>query len=128
MRLFKLIISVAFITTLGVLYVHQQVELVKLSYAIENKAKRLKVILDCKEALGYNIDNLEAPSRLESILLARKIDVAFPKRVNVVKAARYASGPKGSGYFKEIGPEKRLNIFGFFDFLNPRAEAQAKEK
>ena len=55
MRLFKSIIPISFVTALALLYVHQQVELVKLSYAIEYKEKKVKDMLDRKGGLGYNI-------------------------------------------------------------------------
>lgn len=128
MRLFKFLTSVFFVTALGLLYVHQQVELVKLSYAIECKEKRLKDVLDHKEALGYNIDNLEAPSRLEGMLLAQKIEIAFPKKAQVVKIAKLTTAFNDTARIRSVGVEKKPDILGFFDFLNPRAEAQAKEK
>ena len=62
MKLFRTIASVAVITLVALVYVHQQVELVKLSYSIETKEKKLRVMLDRKERLDYNINNLEAPS------------------------------------------------------------------
>ena len=68
MRPFKSLIMISFLTLVALIYVHQQVELLKLSYAIDYKEKKLKDILDRKEVLGYNISNLEDPSRLEGIL------------------------------------------------------------
>ena len=59
---------IGFITLVALVYVHQQIELIKLSYAIECKEKKLKEILDHNEGLGYNIENLEDPARLEQIL------------------------------------------------------------
>ena len=45
-------------------------------------------MLDHKERLDYNINNLEDPSRLEKILMSKNIDVAFPGKYNVVKVAK----------------------------------------
>lgn len=130
MRLIRNVSSIAFITAVALLYVHQQVELVKVSYVIECKEKQLKDMLDRSEALGYNISNLEAPSRMEGILLAKNIDIGFPNRAHIVKAAR--TGPKllneerirTSGF----GIEKRVNVAGFFDFISQSKEAHAKER
>lgn len=126
MRFTKTIISVSCVTALALLYVHQQVELVKLSYTIEQREKTLKSMLDHNESLGYNIDNLEAPSRLEQVLIAKKIDVSFPKRSHVVKVARLSAPIKGIS--ASPPPQKGLGIWGLFEFISPAREAQAKEK
>ena len=84
MRLLKSIASIAVVTLVALVYVHQQVELVKLSYSIETREKKLKVLLDHKERLDYNINDLESPARLEKILMSKNIDVAFPGKYHVV--------------------------------------------
>lgn len=115
------------ITLVALLYVHQQVELVKLSYAIEYKEKKLKDMLDHNEGLGYNIDNLEAPSRLEQVLLSKRVDITFPKQRNVVRASNLPYG-RNENSFRPIGVAKKPDIFGIFDFFSSAAEAQAKEQ
>ncbi|MFA4981231.1 MAG: hypothetical protein WC592_02000 [Candidatus Omnitrophota bacterium] len=123
----RLVLLLAFITVLSLVYVHQQVEAVKLSYAIESKEKKLKDMLDHNESLGYNIDNLESPSRLEKILLAHNIEIVYPKRKNVVRMARLT--PKAEAERRvRLGVEKGANILSAFDFFVGRAEAHAKEK
>lgn len=123
MRLFKSIIPISFVTALALLYVHQQVELVKLSYTIEYKEKKVKDMLDRKGGLGYNINNLESPSRLENALSARNIDVSIPKRNHVV-VVRALQNKTGHGFNAALS-EKRLNILGILNFFSPRAEAQS---
>jgi hypothetical protein len=108
--------------------VHQQVELVKLSYDIESKERIVKDMLDRNGRLGYNIGNLEAPSRLEGALIARKIDVAFPKKGNVVTVARRSSGQRNEMVLRSSGIEKRALAVGLIDFFTQSREAQAREK
>jgi hypothetical protein len=100
---------------------------VKLSYAIDSKEKNLEDILDRKENLEYNIEGLEAPSRLEKALLSRNIDITLPRRSQIVKVAQMPSNAKTRSY-KTIGLERKTNIFGIFQFFGLRAEAQAKER
>ena len=126
MRLFKSIASIMAVTLVALVYVHQQVELVKLSYSIETKEKNLKVLLDHKDRLDYTINNLEAPSRLEKILISKNIDVAFPGRYNVVKVAKAAPG-SSEERLRASGIDRKFNMFGIVDFLSPRAEAQVRE-
>lgn len=128
MRLFRTVLFVVFVTLAALIYVHQQVELVKLSYAIECKEKKLKDVLDRRESLGYNIDNLESPFRLEQVLLSRKIEVGFPRRGHIVGQAQLASGARHEDRMRAVFADKKMNFLGFLDFFNPRAEAQAKEK
>ena len=127
MRLFRSIASIAVLTLVALVYVHQQVELVKLSYSIESKEKKLKDMLDHKERLDYNINNLEDPSRLEKILMSKNIDVAFPGKYNVVKIAKLSDKSAGDR-LRSSSIDKKFNVFGIADFLSPRAEAQAKER
>lgn len=124
MRALRTTMMIVSATLVALLYVHQQVELVKLSYSIELKEKTLKDVLDHNEGLGYNIDNLESPNRLEEALLAKKIEVAFPKRGHVVRLAgskRYSAKARRPYTLKVA---KKRDIFEFFDFLIPKAEAQ----
>ena len=127
MRLFRSIASIAVLTLVALVYVHQQVELVKLSYSIEAKEKKLKDMLDHKERLDYNINNLEDPSRLENILMSKNINVAFPGKYNVVKIAKLTDR-SAEDRLRSSSIDKKFNVFGIADFLSPRAEAQAKER
>ena len=127
MRLFRSIASIAVLTLVALVYVHQQVELVKLSYSIESKEKKFKEMLDHKERLDYNINNLEDPSRLEQILMSKNIAVAFPGKYNVVKIAK-AADRSAEDRLRSSSIDKKFNVFGIADFLSPRAEAQAKER
>ena len=127
MRMSKSIAGIAVITLAALIYVHQQVELLKLSYSIETKEKELKLMLDHKDRLDYNINNLEAPSRLEDVLMAKNIDVGFPSKHHVVKVAGAAPRSVDKD-LRTTGIERKIGISGLLDFFGGRAEAQAKEK
>jgi hypothetical protein len=128
MRLFRYIILLGIVTLTALVYVHQQVELVKLSYEIDCKEKKLKEMLDRKGTLRYNISNLESPSRLEKVLLARKISVSYPKKGQVIRLARNPSYVPSGQFLRVSGLEERAGIFKLFDFLGGRPDAHAREK
>ena len=128
MRLFRHITLLGIVTIAAIIYVHQQVELVKLSYTIDCKEKKLKEMLDRKGVLRYNISNLESPSRLEKVLLARKVSVSYPKKGQVIRLARNSSYVPNGQLLKVSGLEERAGIFKLFDFLGGRPDAQAREK
>ena len=127
MRLLKTVVMISCVTIVSVLYVHQQVELVKLSYSIERKERIVKDMLDRNERLDYNIDNLEAPSRLEQALVAKNINVAFPKKGNVVKVARITPRATTLERLNSRSHDRRFNALGVLDFFSQSREAQAKE-
>lgn len=128
MRPFKYLIYIGIITLGALFYVHQRVELVKLSYEIDCKEKLLKTIIDRREILRYNVSNLESPSRLEKVLLSRNINVSLPKRAQIIRLARAPSYIDNGKLLGVSGLEERAGIFRFFDFLGGRAEAHAREK
>lgn len=129
MRLLKYLLTISCLTVTALVYVHQQVELVKLSYVITYKEKKIKDILDHKEGLRYNIDNLEDPSRLERVLLAKKIEISFPKRNHVYKIAETRlRRVKNEDSLRASGLEPKGGIYTILEFFGLRAEAHAKEK
>lgn len=127
-KVFKFMISIAMVTLAALIYVHQQVELVKISYAISTKEMDLEDMLDRRESLGYNIKELESPSRLERVLVSRKIDIAFPKRDHVVKVASLPSNAGVAEPLRRTGIEKKAKAIGILKLFGLDREAQAKEK
>jgi hypothetical protein len=127
MRVFKTVTFIIFVTIVALVYVHQQIELVKLSYSIGCKEKKLKDMLDRNEGLGYNIENLEDPARLEQVLLSKNIDIMFPRPNNIVRAVKAKTKVVEDG-LRTIGIEKSFNLFGILEIFSPRAEAQTKDR
>ena len=124
----KYMISIAVITLVALVYVHQQIELVKLGYAVDYKEKNLVDMLDHKENLEYNINNLEAPSRLEKVLVSKRVDVAFPKRNQIVRVRKTSAGAK-SVSLRSAAMERKATRFNLiYELFGLRAEAHAREK
>lgn len=106
---------------------HQQIELVKLSYAIDCREKALKTIIDQGEILRYNISNLESPARLEKVLTSRNINVSMPKRAQIIRYAVDTSGINSGKSLGVSGLEERAGIFKLFDFVGGRAARKSVE-
>lgn len=126
MSISKKISTIVCATFFALLYVHQQVELVKISYKIGQKEKVLREMLDRNEKLGYNIQHLEAPSRLEKALSSNNIEISFPARGQVVRLLK--SDYDGHETLRVKATEKQGNILKLFDFLGQIREAQARER
>ena len=128
MRLLRYVISITVLTVAALVYVHQQIELVKLGYEIDCKEKHFKEIVDRRDILRYNISNLESPSRLENALSLRRVTVSYPKRGQVIVLSKATSYSKGLPVLGISNLEEKTPIFRFFDFIIGRAEAHAREK
>lgn len=127
MKVFRYIFAVSIITFSALVYVHQQIESVKLSYEIGCKEKKLKELIDRKDILRYNISNLESPSRLEHALSSKKVAVAYPKKEQIIMLTRTPSFIRDERILTISGLTERAGLFKLLDFLGGRAEAHARE-
>lgn len=120
----KFLVSLLIITLLSTLYVSQYTKLLECSYRINTNTKSLSLLIDQNKALRYNIAKLEAPARLEGVMLAK----AQTKKTDIYLASSKIRIEKPVSY-KEIAPAGRfINtgkvIFSMFSFAG---EAIAKE-
>jgi len=76
-------------TLVSLMYVHQQVNLVKLSYLIKDNEKRVEMLVDQNEFLKYNVASLKSPEVLEEVMLARDIELFHPEDCQFVKIDLY---------------------------------------
>ncbi len=127
MKLTKFSLLVISITVLSLLYVHQQVELIKLSYAIASSEKQVLHLLDQRDRLVYNLNNLEAPLRLEKSLFAKETAFEFPARWQLIEIAE-APKETSRDFMKLANFPKRSLLENITQLFSLRAEAQAQEK
>jgi hypothetical protein len=93
-RVLMFITSFAF---LAVIYVHQEVEIFKTSFAINKNRQELSFLLDQYRSLIYNLSRLESPDRIEKELSSKEIVLCMPnidnvRRFEVVNADYKESG------------------------------------
>jgi len=78
------IITGTLIFTLGALfYVHQEVEIVKVGFSINNNRQKLTFLLDQHKSLIYNLSRLESPREIENKLYTNDITLCMPGAENV---------------------------------------------
>ncbi len=119
MKLTKFLITLVFVTTFSVCYVHQQIELVKHSYELRSNQQKLECLLDQTRILQYNVIALKAPVNLEKRLEANDVDLVQPQRGQVVRIAGRNTGED------ELRKEKS-GVYSFFKSLTLGREAQAE--
>jgi len=66
-------------------YVNQQVAIIKLSYKLQEKEKRLCRVLDSHRVLLYNNTSLKAPQYLAGMLECNSVNLGFPDTASVAE-------------------------------------------
>ena len=109
------------VTLAGLFYVYEEVEAVKIGYAIRKKEETRTLLLDRARALKYNIARLKAPHVLEKKLLAQRIELRSPKSWQTLVFSGSARPQKKAMAFP-------ANPRPFFTkFFVGTAQAEAKE-
>lgn len=122
MRIYRFSILLVFITLLALLYVHQQVHLLKISYNIALSEKELTSLLDQNRSLVYNITSLKSPVYLEKKFLASKKNYAIPQQWQVVEVV----APSGEKKQPALVARAQKENFGILRMLLRPKEALAK--
>lgn len=120
MKPFRFLSIVFFITFVSLVYVHQQIELVKQSYKIQSNEERLNDLLDQNAILKYNVIALKAPQNLESRLQARNVKLVMPERGQVVRLVSTGDERKYSAR------DRKTLTYSFLKFFTVGREAEAK--
>ncbi len=85
MRLKKIAVWAIISTCVCLGYVKQQVEVVKLSYSLRDKEKRLSVLIDHNRILLYNNTSLKAPQYLTGMIEQNELKLSWPDTAAVAK-------------------------------------------
>jgi len=123
MKLCRFSLLLVLATMMALLYVHQQVQLVKISYEIESNEKAMRTFLDQHRTLLYNVTRLKSPVNLEKRFLAanKEFGVASPWQIVTVPAPQMAPPRQPAPAAR---PENRA--VAFFKALVRPKEALAK--
>ncbi len=112
---FFLVMAIATAITLG--YVHQQIELLKVSYRIEISEENLTKLLDRNGFLLYNLTASKSPHNLERMLLVKDVTFGLPTSRQLVRINQPQFERRLSGW------EKTKIAFANIFALNSNAEA-----
>lgn len=119
MKTFKPIVVIILITLLSLLYVHTEIEIIKIGYKVKHSETKISKLLDRNRILMYNVATLRTPASLEKSLFAKKADYYMPKEVIVVKEI---DTNNRTLLVKSSEPKKSI-----FSFLEPKKTAEAQE-
>ena len=116
----KFIFCIWIITAFALLYVWQQVELVRVSYEIREAKCEVAHLLDQNRSLRYNVASLSSPSRLAKENSVRNLELEPPESLELVRLIEVRPTETQSNI---SGPRRRRFIFSFFILESPQAEA-----
>lgn len=123
MKFKKFIICAILITCVCIIYVNQQVEIVKLSYKLRSREKNLSETIDQNRVLLYNNTRLKAPQYLAGMLRQNEMNLTLPETAAVAKIRVVRK------QHKQLAKSTRVNRKAhLLDFLVPRAEAALNKK
>ena len=81
----KFLGSLATVCAFLLLYVHAQISLFRVSYAISTKSRHLSEKSEEYRNLKFEVDQLKAPRLLEQKMKDLQLDLTLPKEVKVVR-------------------------------------------
>ena len=117
----KILFSILMLTVFCLYYVHQEVEIVKTSFSMNENRQHLSFLLDQYRSLVYNLSRLESPERIENTLSENEIVLCMPKTQDI---RRFESENLASNQKKE---EKPSFLSSVFDRFSTKAEALVAE-
>lgn len=119
----RFFLSTIIITACALLYVHQNVEILKIGYSIDTNQKAFSYFLDRHRRLVYNLAKLKSPPALEEKLLAEEIELIEPGVNNVYYASAKIIN-KSSPEFRSNNGERIIDKI--LDTFTEKAEARAR--
>ncbi len=84
MNLSKFLMVTGIVVILGLGYIHQHIESVKINYQINSQEQTLVQLVDQNKVLTYNIKYLMSTPHLEKRLIAKQVKLSMPSVQQVV--------------------------------------------
>lgn len=107
----------------ALMYVHQEVEMVKTGFHINKNRQSLTLLLDQYKSLVYNLSRLESPGTIEDALSINDIRLCMPALENV---HRFGGGNIVLSEGSVASDKKTSFLANLFDRFPAKAEAKDK--
>jgi len=117
-KFFKILTSILACSAFALLYVHQEVEIVRTSVLINKNRRDVSFRLDQYRTLVYNLSRLESPKRVEDTLSVNEIVLCMPRLENKRSLSQIELA------YSEEAPKKESLLARMFDRLSTKAEAK----
>ncbi len=115
----KIFLGLFLVTFALLLYVHTQVSIFQVSYAIQRKEKELAALSDEFKMRRFEVSKLHSLNYLDRRKREMNLKLAIPKEIKMI----LVPAPKEMPLVLEPPPLVRKGLFSFVNFIK---EAQAK--
>jgi len=122
MRLKDIAVYSIIITCLCLVYVREQVEIVKLSYVLREQEKTLSEMIDRNRILLYNNTSLKAPQYLAGMIKQNELKLCLPDPAAVAKVKIVRKSPQQLAKSDALSWKTRL-----LDVFVPKAQAASSD-
>lgn len=118
----KTILGIGVLTLLLLVYVHEQIALVRVSYLIDAKSVEYSRLSEEYRRIKFEVDQLKAPRLLEEKMKNLSLQLTLPQEIHVIKTP----APKLSVQDRQISPAAALsgNVFHFLGHWVDIAQAK----
>ena len=118
----KTILGIGVLTLLLLLYVHEQIALVRVSYLIDAKSIQLNKMSEEYRQIKFEVDQLKAPRLLEEKMKNLSMQLTLPQEIHIIKTP----APKLTTPERQISPVASLsgNMFNFLGHWVDVAQAK----
>lgn len=119
-RINKFFLNTVGITFFMLLYVHQNIEIIKMGYRIDDNQKRFSSFLEQQKRLTYDLAKLKSPLELDRRLDAKEIDLTEAN----INSIYYASAKFMNAMPNAAGSNNPRLIDKILDAFTEKAEAR----
>lgn len=118
----KTILGIGVLTLLLLLYVHEQIALVRVSYLMDAKSVQLNRLVEEYRQIKFEVDQLKAPRLLEEKMKNLSMTLTLPQEIHVIKTPAL----KLSAQDRQLSPAASLsgNMFHFLGHWVDVAQAK----
>ncbi len=107
----KILLSFTVITAALLLYVKEEVEILRVSYRIQEKSSQLSNRSEEYRRLNFEITQMRSPQNLEKKMAELSLPLTLPKQIQVLRVPESITRP-------QVSPlPLRSSSSNFFDFL-----------
>lgn len=108
----KILFGCLLVTGTLLLYVHERVEMLRISYRIHEKAARLSTQREESHRLKFEVSRLRSPQHLEQRLGELSVPLTLPKQIQVLRVPPRTRAPSLQTLPIETPPHRILNFLG----------------
>jgi hypothetical protein len=110
----KFLIGFAVVTSALLLYVHEKVEILRVSYRIHEKSRHLSEKAEEFRRMKFEVAQLRSPQNLEKRLGELELPLALPKQIQALRVPATMPAPESTSF---LLPSSHHPLNGLLDFL-----------